>query len=377
MEHYTTIGIDTGDRTSKACVMTKEDGRRTIVAETTCRATREGFSECLGEFDRSWLVVFETGTHCRWMKEHIESLGFRVVVANPAEVGPITGSNAKNDRSDARKLARLALADVGLLKPVKLRGERRQTMLRYHESRLLLVRMRTSAIAQTRCFAKSSGFRLPDCPPERFHKLDRSPWPAEFERTAWPMMDAIEALTLKVAACDGMVAKPAEEPEFREQAARAREVYGVGIVGSTALVAAIDGDPDRFVHARDVGPYLGMVAKTRQSGESDPQLGVTKAGNGLVRRVLVECANVVMKENAKDTDLKLKGLRISSRGGGIAKKKAKVAVARGLAVLAVALLKDPERKYEPLSKEGEEGFRRYRAEQEYLAMKRNTKKDVA
>ena len=42
---------------------------------------------------------------------------------------------------------------------------------------------------------------------------------------------------------------------------------------------------------------------------------MTKAGNDLVRRVLVECANVVMKSGAKDTDLKLKGLRIGARGG--------------------------------------------------------------
>ena len=74
-----------------------------------------------------------------------------------------------------------------------------------------------------------------------------------------------------------------------------------------------------------------------------------------------------MKENAKDTDLKLKGLRIGARGGRIARKKAKVAVARGLAVLVVALLKDPSRKYVPLSDRGIAGFERYRAERELLA----------
>jgi len=311
------------------------------------------------------------------MKQLIEALGFKVVVANPAEVKLITESNAKNDRSDARKLARLALADVELLKPVKLRDEKHQLMLRYHESRLLLMEMRTSAIAQARCFAKSMGFRLPECSPERFHKLDESSWPGEFERTVWPMMDLIETVNLKIAAYDGMIASLAEEPEFKAQVERAREVYGVGVVASTVVIAAIGGDVRRFEHARDVGPYFGMTPKTFQSGESDPQLGMTKAGSELVRKVLVECANVVMQEKAKDTDLKLKGLRIASRGGRIAKKKAKVAVARGLAVLVVALLKDPKREYVPLSKEGEEGFRRYRAEQEYLAMRKPAKKPVA
>lgn len=373
MEYCTTIGIDVSDKTSKICVMTKEDGNRRILVETTCETTKDGFAECFEKFDRSWLVVFETGTHCRWMKMHFEALGFKVVVANPAEVKLITDSNAKNDKSDARKLARLALADVELLKPVRLRDETHQTMLRYHESRVLLRDCRNAMICQLRCFAKSSGFRLPDCSAEWFHEIDKSQWPKEFEQTVWPMMQAIKTINQKIAAYDAMIEKLARTPVFKDQVERAKTVYGIATVGATVVIAAIDGDPDRFEHARDVGPYFGMVPKTFQSGESDPQLGMTKAGNDLVRTVLIECANVVMKSNAKDTDLKLKGLRIASHGGRIAKKKAKAAVARGLAVQVVALLKHPDREYIPLTEAGRVGFERYRADQEFLAMSKNKK----
>lgn len=366
MEYYTTIGIDVSDKESKICVMTKEGGERRILVETTCATTKDGFSECFAKFDRAWLVVFETGTHCRWMKAHFETLGFVVVVANPAEVKLITDSNAKNDRSDARKLARLALADVALLKPVKLRDERHQQMLRYHESRLLLKDCRNAMISQMRCYAKSCGFRLPECEAGWFHEIDKSGWPKDYEQTVWPEMQAIKTLNQKIVAYDAMIEKLAETPEFKGQVERAKEIYGIGTVGATVVIAAIDGDPDRFGHARDVGPYFGQVPKTSQSGESDPQLGMTKAGNELVRTVLTECAHVVMKSNAKDTDLKLKGLRIAAHGGRIAKKKAIGAVARGLAVRIVALLKNPKSEYVPLSEEGRKGFERYRAEQEYL-----------
>ena len=366
MEYYTTIGVDVSDKESKICVMTKEGGERRILVETTCATTKDGFAECFAKFDRAWLVVFETGTHCRWMKRHFESLGFVVVVANPAEVKLITDSNAKNDRSDARKLARLALADVGLLKPVKLRDEQHQRMLRYHESRLLLKRCRNAMISQMRCFAKSCGFRLPECDADWFHEIDRSGWPEDYEQTVWPVMQAIETLNRKIAAYDAMIEKLAKTPEFKAQVERAKEIYGIGTVGATVVIAAIDGDPGRFEHARDVGPYFGQVPRTSQSGESDPQLGMTKAGNKLVRTVLTECAHVVMKSNAKDTDLKLKGLRIAAHGGRIARKKAVGAVARGLAVRIVALLKNPESAYVPLSEEGRKGFEHYRAEQEYL-----------
>lgn len=68
MEYNTTIGVDVSDRTSKICVMRKmPDGERRIVIETTCATTKEGFEEVFAKFDRSWPVVFETGTHCRWM----------------------------------------------------------------------------------------------------------------------------------------------------------------------------------------------------------------------------------------------------------------------------------------------------------------------
>lgn len=377
MEYDTTIGVDVSDRTSKICVMARRDGERRILVETTCATTKDGFSECFAKFDRSWPVVFETGTHCRWMKTHFESLGFGTIVANPAEVKLITDSNSKTDRSDARKLARLALADAALLRPVRLRGERHQTMLRCHESRALVRDCRNAMICQVRCYAKSSGFRLPDCDAGWFHEIDQSGWPADFRELVWPTMQAIETLNQKMAAYDAMIEDLAEAPEFREQVRRAKEVYGVGTVASTVVVAAIDGDPGRFEHARDVGPYLGLVPRTSQSGESDPQLGTTKAGNELVRTVLIECANVVMKDNARDTDLRLKGLRIAARGGSVARKKAKVAVARGLAVQIVALLKHPEREYVPLSEEGRRGFERYRAEQEFLATGRAGGKSAA
>lgn len=73
-----------------------------------------------------------------------------------------------------------------------------------------------------------------------------------------------------------------------------------------------------------------------------------------MRRLLVEGANVVMKESSRDTDLKLRGLRICLRGGKIAKAKAKIAVARGLAVTMAALLMKPDMEYVPLSERGKE-----------------------
>ena len=375
MEYCTTIGADVSDRTTKICVMTKaEGGERRIVVETTCATTKAGFEEALSKFDRSWPVVFETGTHCRWMDRLFKEMGFKTIVGNPGKIPSITKSNTKNDRNDARELARLAIADPAMLHPVFLRDEVYQQMLRFHHARNVLLSQRTQTINQIRGFAKSMGYRIECSSTEKFHELSKADWPRELEECAWPLMGVLKTVNLKIKAYDRLIERLAERPEFKPMVERVRVVYGVGVIGSTVFVAAIGGRPDRFDHTRDIGAYLGMIPKQDQSGDDDKQLHITHAGADIVRATLVECAGVVMMSNAKDTDLKLKGLRIAMHGGGIAKKKAKVAVARALAVTMLALLKDPEREYVPLSEEGRKGFERYRAELEYLVMSKATKR---
>jgi len=375
MEYCTTIGADVSDRTTKICVMTKADGgERRIVIETTCATTEAGFEEAFSKFDRSWPVVFETGTHCRWMDRLFRRMGFKTIVGNPRKIPSITKSNTKNDRNDARELARLALADPAMLHPVFLRDEMFQQMLRFHHARNMLISQRTQTINQIRGFAKSMGHRIKCSSTEKFHELCKGDWPRALEECAWPLMGSLKAINLKIKAYDKLIARLAERPEFKSMVERVRAVYGVGIIGSTVFIAAIGGRPDRFGHARDVGAYLGMTPRQDQSGDNDKQLHITHAGADIVRTTLVECAGVVMMSNARDTDLKLKGLRIAMHGGQIARRKAKVAVARGLAVTMLALLKDPEREYVPLSEDGRRGFERYRAEMEYLAMNKATKR---
>ena len=376
MEYCTTIGADVSDRTTKICVMTKvEGGERRIVLETTCATTKVGFEEAFAKFDRTWPVVFETGTHCRWMDRLFKKMGFKTIVGNPGKIPSITKSNTKNDRNDARELARLAIADPTMLHPVFLRDEVYQQMLRFHHARNILISQRTQTINQIRGFAKSMGYRIEGSSTEKFHELGKAGWPKELEECAWPLMGVLKTIALKIKAYDKLIARLAERPEFKAMVERVRVVYGIGIIGSTVFIAAIGGRPDRFGHTRDVGAYLGMIPKQDQSGDKDKQLHITHAGADIVRTALVECAGVAMMENAKDTDLKLKGLRIAMHGGRIARKKAKVAVARGLAVTMLALLQHPEREYVPLSEEGKRGFERYRAEMEYLTMQKASRKE--
>ena len=111
-----------------------------------------------------------------------------------------------------------------------------------------------------------------------------------------------------------------------------RQVPGVGPITAAAFKWTLE-DSDRFKKSRSVGAYLGLKPKRDQSGEKDPQLPITKAGNTYLRRLLVGCAHYILGPFGPDTALRRWGLMLAERGGKRAKRKAVVAVARKLAVL--------------------------------------------
>lgn len=351
MEYYTAIGIDVSDRTSKICVMTKAGNERRIVEETTVSTTKEAFSEYLSAKDRNAAVTFETGVHCRWMAKLIRDLGFKVYVANPSKLRALTQSNTKNDRNDARELARYTLADVEMLHPVFLRPETHQQMIRLIEARMALVETRTKLINEMRGFGKSMGFRIPKKDAAHFHLLDRADWPKDLEDICWPLIGVLKTIYVKIAALEKQMHDLADSPAFIADVGRVRQVVGVGFLCSVAYVATLGGNYARFSKARDVGPYLGLVPRQDQSGGIDKQLPITKAGSTLLRTILTESAQIVLKDSVRMTDLKLKGLRIAGQGNKNARKRAVTATVRGLAVTLMALLKHPDRDYMPLSEE--------------------------
>ena len=357
--YYTTIGMDVSDRKTQICVMAKAGATPKVVMETTIPTTKDGLAKFLATQDKSSPVAFETGTHCRWMHEVAEGMGFKVYVANPCRLRMITESKTKNDVNDARMLARIALADPGLLHPVRLRSAEHQKMINLHEMRNLLVKQRTGIVVQLRSVAKSMGFRIPKCQAASFHNLDRKTWPKEFRDIAWPMMKGLEQLAVTIKTYEKQIREFAETPTFKAKVERLMEIRYVGLYVATGFVAVTGGDMDRFETPRDVGPWLGVTPKQDQSGDIDRQCRMTKAGSPFMRRLLVESAQLIMRDGSAPTDLKVKGLRICARGAKISKRKAISAVARSLAVLMVAMLKKPDVPYLPLSE---------RCEKELLAI---------
>jgi transposase len=325
-----TVGVDVSDKISHFCVLGPEGE---ITAEGTFRTTPRGFSEQFPS-TKQFRVVLEVGTHSPWISRVLRELGHEVVVANAGRVRMIYGNDNKNDRVDARTLARLARVDTGLLHPIRHRGAEAQADLAVLHARDSLVSVRTKLVNTVRSMVKSLGTRLPGASPEYFPRKLRSHIPEALQPALLPLLDQMETITFQVRAYDKQIEQLARTKYPRTQLIQ--QIHGVGVLTSLAFVLIID-DPHRFLKSRDVGSYLGLRPRRDDSGQSRPQLSVTKAGNPFLRRLLVGCAQYILGHFGADCDLRRWGHALMARGGKSAKKRAVVAVARKLAVLMHSL----------------------------------------
>ena len=114
-------------------------------------------------------------------------------------------------------------------------------------------------------------------------------------------------------------------------------VPGVGTIVALTYAAAID-DPARFTSSKTVGAHFGLTPTRYQSGETDRSGRISKIGDASVRATLYESANIIITRPVKGcTALKSWAMRIAKRAG---MKKAKVALARKLAVIMHRMLVD-------------------------------------
>lgn len=338
MENRITIGMDLGDRSHHVCVLVGA-GEGEQVESFTIPNTREAVSKLFQTYPGA-RVAMETGTHSRWISGAAQQFGMEVLVGNARKLRAIWASTHKSDVRDANLLARMARFDPGLLAPIQHRGERVQQDLAQVKARDQLVRVRTTLINHVRGTVKAFGHRVPRCSAGAFHH--RATLPEVLEAALRPIVEQIGELTRRIRSYDRQLDQRAQAyPEVQGLT----QVTGVGTLTALAYVVTLE-DVHRFDNSRDVGPYLGLVPRRDQSGQSDRQLRITKAGDEYLRRLLVGSAHYILGPFGPDCDLRRHGERILASGGKNAKKRAAVAVARKLAVLLHALWRTGE-VYEP------------------------------
>jgi transposase len=341
VEYY--IGIDLGDKKSHYCILDKDTN---IVANDGLATTVIEFELYFKAIPRSRIAI-EVGTHSPWAGALLEKLGHVVIVANPRKIGG-GKKRRKNDKLDAESLARQVKSDPKMLYPIQHRGEKARNALVLLRARHALVCTRTKLISAVRGLVKSSGERLPRCSTESFHKMERMNVPDALRDMLEPLFTQIETLTEQIKKYDAEVKRMCRN--VHPETELLQQVNGVGVLIALAYVLTID-NPDRFAKSRDVGPYVGLIPGQYESGESRPQMRITKTGDRFLRQLLVQGAHYILGPFGEDSDLRRHGLKIAARGGKSGKKKAAVAVARKLAVLLHRLWVTGE-VYEPLRNSG-------------------------
>jgi transposase len=339
-DNQLTIGLDLGDRSSRYCILNKAGE---IILEQELLTTPKGFEQVFTKIPRS-RVAMETGTHSPWVSRQLSQHGHEVIVAHARNVRLISESSRKDDRLDARTLARLARIDAGLLGPVRHRSAKAQIHLTVIRARAALVSTRTALVNAARGLTKSYGARLRKCGTEQMNRESTKGLSAELRDALDPLLREIESLNERIAEYDRRIEQIAKE--VYPQVAVLKQVKGVGPLIALTYVLTLD-DPQRFRRSRDVGCFLGLRPGRRNSGMSEPQLHISKEGDRYLRTLLVQGAHYILGPFGQDSDLRRWGLKLSERGGKNAKKRAVVAVARKLAVLLHKLWVSGE-VYEPL-----------------------------
>jgi len=326
-----TVGLDLGDRYSRYCIL-DEAGEK--ASEDKLPTTKTGLDALFGKMSPC-RIALEVGTHSPWVSRHLAGMGHEVIVANPRKVKLITQSVKKNDRMDAEQLARLARVDPKLLSPIHHRGPEAQADLAVVRARMTLVDARTELINSARGMAKPMGERLPKCDADYVKESLADGLSAAAQTAIRPLLKSVEEINKQIQVYEQRIGAIAERyPEMKVL----KQVHGVGTLIALTYILTIE-DAQRFAHSREVGPYVGLTRKLKDSGDSQPELGISKSGDELLRRLLVQGAHCILRQGAPDSDLKAWGMaRLQSggkpgKGSKKAKKKAVVAVARKLAVL--------------------------------------------
>ena len=215
-----TIGLDLGDRSSAYCVL---NNAGEIVLEHKLATTAEAMKQVFGSLPRC-RIAMETGTHSPWVSRVLTDLGHEVIVAHAQKVRLIVKSRRKDDRLDARTLARLARIDPELLSPVKHRSAQAQLHLTEIRARAVLVSARTALVNAARGLVKSYGERLPKCGTQQFSRETTSGLSTGLREALEPLLREVESLNERIREYDRRIETSSRKSIARRQfASRERE----------------------------------------------------------------------------------------------------------------------------------------------------------
>lgn len=337
------LALDLGKFNSMACVFNS----RTKKYRTQLLKSERGYFKTLLKSVQPDLVVMEACSASGWVHDLCEELGLATIVCSTHEdAWRWRNVKRKTDKDDAIKLARLAWCNE--LKPTHVPSPEMREYRGLINHRKKLVGRENQLKNSIRSLFANRGITITRGEQTWFSGREqleqyRKPlmkcsmdelWKGELDQYL-TQLDQVNGLLKQVEKKLDAIAKQDERVQ------RVMQIDGVGRVTAEAIVCAID-NPNRFESARQVSAYAGLVPRQYQSGETDRRGRITKRGPRLLRTLLVECAWCSLRYNqwSRSTYERIHG------GKRVRRKKAAVALARKILVMAWAMLRD-ETDYDP------------------------------
>jgi transposase len=319
-------GLDISMDETHVCVLDREGS---VIHEGTSASTAEAIADELARAPSCRRIVFETGRMAPILFHGLSQLHLPVVCVESRQAYQALKLLAthKSDRNDARGLAHLAR--TGFFKPVHVKSLSAHAVRSLIIARKKLVGQRVTLENQIRGLAVVFGVRLPRALTAAF--IDQA-----LKASSAAMRGLIAARTAVMTAVAAIDADMRRMTRASDACRRLMTIPGVGQLTALAFAAAID-DPSRIRRSRDVGAYLGLVPKRYQSGEVDYVGGISKCGDRRVRTLLYEAANVMLTRYKGQLKLKNWAFAIARRSS---MRKARIALARRLAIIMHAMLRD-------------------------------------
>jgi len=331
MELY--VGMDVSLKETSICVV---DGSGEIVSEGTVISEPSAIAEFVkAKAAGAVRIGLETGPTTTWLWHELRALGLPVICIDARHAkAALSLQINKSDRNDAVGLARIM--QCGWYKEVQVKSVACHEIRSVLNSRALLVRIKRDLGNQIRGLLKNLGLVIGKAQGNVFTRrvedlVAENPY---LQQAVRPLLAVREKVSREIADLDR---KLLSLTRGHQDSRRLMTVPGIGPITALAFCAAID-DPARFRRSRSVGAYFGLTPPRRHaSGEVDWSGRISKCGDTMVRSYLFEAAGVLLTRVPQWCALKAWGLRLAKRIGF---KKAKVAVARKLAVILHRMWRD-------------------------------------
>src|SRR5213080_2081529 len=330
MNHY--AGIDVSLESSTICVV---DGAGKILREAKVASEPEAliaWFRLLGiPLDR---IGLEAGPLSQWLFAAMREAALAVELLETRHVrDAFKAMPVKSDRNDARGIAQLMR--LGWFRPVHCKSLSAQETRAMLTARKLVQSKLRDVENSLRGILRGFGLKVGKTTEREFAgRINQLvTYHPQLQRIADALLAVREVLRTEFAAFQKQTRKMAQSDS---RTRLLMSTPAVGPIVALTYASAID-DPARFTSSKQAGAHFGLTPKKYQSGETDITGRISKIGDQSVRTALYEAAHIILTKPVKGSTLKSWAARLAKRVG---MKKAKVALARKLAVIMHRMLVD-------------------------------------